>query len=547
MFKMSKPSSFSTICTSTCAFELTGLLLSLSIYHTNETIYIMSDTETKDIIDKITPKPKLNIIWYINLNEYNGMNRQIMESIKAWSQFQMSKAKIIEYALKKESDTLFLDCDIVITNVINDIDKTKDLGISPQFIKKEILDEYGFYNGGVLWTKNKEVPSDWIEFTKTSRYYDQASIEDLAKKYDYFEFGENYNLQTWRFIHALEGPQAIISNITSVPNDTIYYKNKPLKFIHTHFLEDRFKPFNNIILQHLQNAQMYKILAIIFRVINNKWILKIPKQPQQGMFHHTNDSYRELAILLKLKNNDVDILYDSKTTQCWLEPNILTYDRPTLQWCNQEINNSSLLLLGNGDVTVEGKTLKDNIKHLTIKPWIFWPRKPMLLEKILKDNHILSYEERIIESIFIGNYENNVQEHYRNTNNKWEDVISDFHCTKGNKHKFTHEDYLLKLRSSKYGLCLRGFGSKCHREVELMAFGTVLIITPEVSIKSYTEPLIENIHYIYVSTPNELKDKIKLLSKEDWVKMSNECYRWYQRNVHSDNCWINMITNILYN
>jgi len=544
---MSKPASFSTICTSTCAFELTGLLLSLSIYHTNEIIYIMSDTKTKDIIAKITPQPKLNIKWSIKLDEYDGMNRQIMEQKGIIKEFWNNKARIMSKALEKENDTLFLDCDIIITNVIDDIDKTKDLGVSPQFIKKEILDIYGFYNGGCVWTKHKQVPDDWIEFTKTSRFVDQASIEDLVKKYTYFEFGENYNLQTWRFIHSVGGPQEIVSYITSKNNDTIYYKNKPLKFIHTHFLEDRFKPFNNIILQHLQNAQMYKILAIIFRVINNKWILKIPKQPQQGMFHHTNDSYRELAILLKLKNNDVDILYDSKTTQCWLEPNILTYDRPTLQWCNQEINNSSLLLLGNGDVTVEGKTLKDNIKHLTIKPWIFWPRKPMLLEKILKDKHILSYEERIIESIFIGNYENNVQEHYRNTNNKWEDVISDFHCTKGNKHKFTHEDYLLKLRSSKYGLCLRGFGSKCHREVELMAFGTVLIITPEVSIKSYTEPLIENIHYIYVSTPNELKDKIKLLSKEDWVKMSNECYRWYQRNVHSDNCWINMITNILYN
>ena len=543
---MSKPASFSTICTSTCAFELTGLLLSLSIYHTNETIYIMSDTETKDIIDKITPKPKLNIIWYIDLNEYNGMNRQIMESIKAWSQFQMSKAKIIDYALKKESDTLFLDCDIVITNVINDIDTSKQLGISPQFIKKEILDEYGFYNGGVLWTKNKEVPSDWIEFTKTSRYYDQASIEDLAKKYDYFEFGENYNLQTWRFIHALEGPQAIISNITSVPNDTLYYKHKPLKFIHTHFLEERFKVFNNILIQHLQNAKMYKILAIIYRLINNKWILKIPKQPQHSIFHHSNDSYRELTILLKLKNNDVDIKYEENTTHCWLEPNILTYDRPTLQWCNQEITTSSVILLGNGDINNEGELLKQKLKTIIIKPWIFWPRKPLLLEKILKNKHILSYEERIIESIFIGNYENNVQEQYRNTNHKWETVITAYHCTKGNKHKFTHEEYLLKLRLSKYGLCLRGFGSKCHREVELMAFGTVLIITPDVSIKSYSEPLIENTHYIYITYPEELQDKLNSISEESWNTMSKECYNWYQRNVHSDKCWTNMIETLLY-
>jgi hypothetical protein len=544
---MTKPSSFATICTSNCAFELTGLLLSLSVYHPNETIYILSDTKTKDIIDNITPKPKLNMIWYVELDKYDGMNRQIMEKNNLWSDFQMSKAIIIKKGLEKENDILFLDCDIIITNVIDDIDNTKDLGVSPQFIKKVILDKYGVYNGGVLWTKHKQIPDDWIEFTKTSRFFDQASIEDLVKKYTYFEFGENYNLQSWRFIHADGGPEEIISYISSKNNDTIYYKNKPLKFIHTHFLEDIFKIFNNILIKHLQNAQMYKILAIIFRVIHNKWILKIPKQPQQGIFHHNNDSYRELAILLKIKNKDVDIIYDTNITQCWLEPNILTYDRPTLQWFNQEAVNTSLVLLGNGDINNEGLILKNNIKHLNIKPWIFWARKPMLLEKILKEKHILLYEERIIESIFIGNYENNIQEQYRNTNIHWKNVISEYHCTKGNQYKFTHEEYLLKIRSSKFGLCLRGFGSKCHREIELMAFGTVLIITPEVSIKSYSEPLIENIHYIQVSSPEELKDKISLISKEKWCYMSNECYQWYQRNIHSNNCWNNMISTILYN
>ena len=173
---MSKPSSFSTICTSNCAFELTGLLLSLSVYHKNETIYIMTDKKTKTIIDAMTPQPKLKIKWFIELDEYDGMNRQIMENKGIWSIFQMSKAKIMSKALENEKDTLFLDSDIIITGIIDDIDNTKDLGVSPQFIKKEILDEYGVYNGGCLWTKNKEVPNDWIEFTKTSRFFDQASI-----------------------------------------------------------------------------------------------------------------------------------------------------------------------------------------------------------------------------------------------------------------------------------------------------------------------------------------------------------------------------------
>ena len=69
------------------------------------------------------------------------------------------------------------------------------------------------------------------------------------------------------------------------------------------------------------------------------------------------------------------------------------------------------------------------------------------------------------------------------------------------------EDYLMKLSQSKYGLCLRGYGSKCHREVELMAFGTVPIITPEVSIKSNMNPPIENVHYITANNPNVLKER----------------------------------------
>ena len=543
---MVKPSSFSCICTSNCAFELIGLLLSLSVYHPNEKMYILCDTKTKEIVDIMTPQPKLQIKWFIELDEYDGMNRKMMEQKRIWDKFQMSKATVIAKALEFELDTLFLDGDIIITDLIDDIDASKEIGVSPQFITQEHINKTGYYNGGMLWTKNKDVPNDWIEFTKTSRYFDQASIEDLTKKHSYFEFGENYNLQCWRLLLSDESPQQIANHITSLPNDKLYYKNKPLKFVHTHFLDQRFQQFNNLIIQHLSNAKMYKLLAIIYRVINNKWVLKIPKQPVQGLGRHNNDSYRELPILMKVQNKDVDVKYDDKTIHCWLEPNILTYDRPTLEWCNQEIVTSSVMLLGNGDVNVEGKQLKSKIPNLNIKPWIFWPRKPMLLEKVLKTKGILTYGKRTNESIFIGNFENSVQEKFRKTDASWDTVLTEYHCTKGQQHKFTHEEYLMKLRESKYGLCLRGYGSKCHREVELMAFGTVPIVTPEVTVSSYMEPLIENVHYILVKTPEELKEKLANVSIDKWMKMSSACYEWYQRNVHSKNCWVNMIEHILY-
>jgi hypothetical protein len=281
----------------------------------------------------------------------------------------------------------------------------------------------------------------------------------------------------------------------------------------------------------------------MFRVINQKWIIRVPKQPIIGMGKHKNDSYRELPVLMKVRNKDVDIQYSENTIHCWIEPNILTYDRPTLEWVDEEVNRASLILLGNGDTGVEGKQL-DHI--CTIKPWIFWPRKPMLLEKILKRNGVLLWDERETESIFIGNYENSTQEKYRVTKNRWTDVITEYHCTEGKEHKFTHEEYLMKLRTSKYGLCLRGYGSKCHREVELMAFGTVPIMAPGVTTDSYMESLIEGVHYIRVTKPSDVPGKLDGISETKWAEMSEACYDWYQRNVYSTNCWSNMISHILY-
>ena len=108
------------------------------------------------------------------------------------------------------------------------------------------------------------------------------------------------------------------------------------------------------------------------------------------------------------------------------------------------------------------------------------------------------------------------------------------------------EEYLNKLRNAKYGLCLRGYGSKCHREVELMAFGTVPIITESVSIDSYIDPPKEDIHYIRCHDPKNLKENISKINEEQWTNMSNNCYDWYQRNVYSKQSFTNMINKILY-
>ena len=150
------------------------------------------------------------------------------------------------------------------------------------------------------------------------------------------------------------------------------------------------------------------------------------------MWNHDNTSFRELALLLQKNNKDVKIELTDKV-HCSLFESIILYDRPTSQWFNPDLKQSSLILLGNGDINAEGKELE---KHgLKVKPWIFWPRRPFIIEKFLESNKIKSYLERTIESIFIGNIENNVQNQYRNTNNKWENVLDVYHCVQGTQHK----------------------------------------------------------------------------------------------------------------
>ena len=535
------PDSFCFISTYNCSHELIGMLLSLSIHHKNSKVYGLIDTETKNRLDIIKSHLRLHLFLNVTLDKYSNKNRSIMVNEGIWDEFQMQKANVIKYALENEKDTMFLDSDIVFFNPINVIDKSKELGVSPHYIKKSNTDEVGYYNGGCLWTKNKNVPNDWIEFTKTSRYHDQASIEDLTKKYSFQEFGKEVNFMPWRIIVG-DNPKEVINSI-NINNNQLNIGDKPLVFLHTHFHDQRFLQINNIFINALRKLKRYKELLIIDRIINKNWTIKIPKQPRQGLWRHANDSFRELVFLYKKNNSDVNIeLIDNG--HCWLGNHILLYDRPTREWFNKDLIDTSLILLGNGHINQEGKLLKDN--GLNVKPWIFWPRRPFVLERILDNNKILNYHERKTGSIFIGNFENQVQEKYRLTNQDWKYVLDEYHCTAGTKHKFTQEEYLNKLRNAKYGLCLRGYGSKCHREVELMAFGTVPIITESVSIDSYIDPPKEDIHYIRCHDPKNLKENISKINEEQWTNMSNNCYDWYQRNVYSKQSFTNMINKILY-
>jgi hypothetical protein len=238
--------------------------------------------------------------------------------------------------------------------------------------------------------------------------------------------------------------------------------------------------------------------------------------------HKSNCSFRELIDIWQEKGY-CSVEY-SPDIFCWANSykNILLYDYDTLRELNKTNNiNYKFGLFANTVCTTD-----------KCKPWIYFPKSPRMIDNIRKKN-LLNYKNRTIESIFLGRIENKTQGKNRNKN-YWNNAnLEIFYCAELNKNEnylYSKEKYLEKLSHSKFGLCLPGFGPKCHREVELIGMGAIPIFTPGVD-NTYHEPLIENMHYIYASCPEEIIPKIKSISQEKWTEMHILGQEWYERNI----------------
>ena len=527
------PNSFCTICTGKYKEELYCLLLTLSIHHSGEKIYILCDKEIKQYLQTVEPQPRLVIKIYPTLNRYSLIGKKDMIKMGLWCDFQLMKIDIMKHAIEKSGDTLYLDSDNVILDRITDIDKSKKIGFSRQYLHVEKTNEIGEYNGGMVWCKDKQMLDKWVEYTKISRYFDQAALEDVYEDYekDCFLFSENYNIQDLRFSYPIDSEERVCSKF-KVERKRLLYDKKPVKNIHMRFLEN-LTPINNFILLKLREAKLYKEIICIFRCINKKWLIHIPKQPtQEKLYLHSNDGFRQLVFLIKLNNKDVDICYNTDTYHCWLHPDILFYDRSSFLWVNKEFATSSLILLGNCNKQNYTREL-DHI-GLISKDWYFWPQYPMLIEKHLKTYESKKYHDRKNAVLFYGNMD--ILENKK----RWNKIITN--CVE----KFNSKQSINEICDSKFGLCFNEVKVKSYRMMEMMAFGTVPIVNINVIIDGL-EGLKENTHFIRVVKPSQLEKKLKHITIEKWQEMSNACMEWYSKNIHSKMIWKNTINKILYN
>jgi hypothetical protein len=177
------------------------------------------------------------------------------------------------------------------------------------------------------------------------------------------------------------------------------------------------------------------------------------------------------------------------------------------------------------------KGLFGGMQHSSGLPWIYWARRPKMLHNKIECG-LKSFDQRAIESIFLGKIENGIQ-HQNRTRQDWSKIVEFFSMPVRMGDSFTwpytQEQYLEHVSNSKFGLCLPGYGPKCNREVEYLGLGVVPLITEGVDTRYY-DPLIEGKHYFKVNTIEDVKTVIKDCSKDRWEYMSYNCRKWYEQN-----------------
>lgn len=529
----SAPSSFVTLaCGDHAAHECIGCICTIGAFHPDAHIYVLVDKMAEQVLETATlPRGvRASLHLWRSLDPWSNMNRRQMEAQGVWLEFMLQKTRGIEWAMRDHPDVAFIDGDTILLSPIV-VDKTKQIAMTPHNIRRGDEIKYGRFNGGFLWTRVVEVAEAWRKASEGSRFFEQSAMEDLERLFDTDILGDESNLGWWRLVQNAKPSREVASwyKPDQTSNTIVHVPSgKPVTFIHTHFDDPRYKIFNEWIMRMLRACKAAAPLAAIDRVRSKAWVVRIPKQPQPLPFKHVNDTFRALAPMWH--RSDVSVREDPSLRCCpMLGADIVLYDWDTHGQLISSIADAALVLIGNDDVTSSAWS-----RHRA-KPWIFWPRAPRTLMTFRDARSSLPWEERDVSSIFIGNYENAVQQMRRKTvEDSWNKVIQHFELVGGPKHKYSPIEYLSLLSRARFGLSLPGYGLKCNREIELLALGTVPLVTPEVSITSYHEPLRDGVHVLVVTSPEDARARMDAMTKEDWSRMSRAGMEWYERNASVD-------------
>lgn len=234
-------------------------------------------TYAEYMICKISLEQYHNVEWFISCDSYaykllsNLNNVHLIQSISVddtaciqsrngknalFHDITSHKIDGILAGIDKHGYCIFLDTDLVFTAPLEQrffsllTNENIDIIVSPHMTNSPHIESIvGYYNTGFFSISNinlaykyKEICGKSIEY---DLYYDQQPLQFAC--YDYIIAGLpiNYNIGWWRFLSKSFNKETQYSKLMNnndyeslcLEDNTIFYKNKPAIFFHTHMLK----------------------------------------------------------------------------------------------------------------------------------------------------------------------------------------------------------------------------------------------------------------------------------------------------------------------
>ena len=203
------------------------------------------------------------------LDVYSDLTRKKMESMPSqqglknfFHDFTLEKCNLMSWAIATHGDgVLFCDADICWMGPLPDIPKTTELALSPHYIRHEDEKKFGTFNAGFLYIKSQAIVEKWLLESLLSDFYEQYSLNVLAKTYSYYTFGPHINYGWWRMFQAPVSPDQRKAEWVGLT-----VKGKPLVCIHTHWKtnDPMTREFNIWILNRIKSNKDFDRLSILF-------------------------------------------------------------------------------------------------------------------------------------------------------------------------------------------------------------------------------------------------------------------------------------------
>ena len=274
-----KITSVATLVNANALADLHVLLFTLDLWNSPApTLYIYTDETTDKEVKKISYSGKIHT--KIALNRYSTLNRRQMERMPGthyktlFADFCAEKPSLMKWAMETSSQgVLFNDADICHLAELPEIPDNTQIALSRHMIRTYDEAKYGQFNAGFLYLQTPFLTERWLAACKTSRFFEQACLEDLADG-SHYEFPIQNNYGWWRMFqsdHSSDLQKKAWSILRK--NDSysgILVETQPLRSIHTHWQEREdavTRSFNLFVFEYLKKlTSMKKTKALLHKI-----------------------------------------------------------------------------------------------------------------------------------------------------------------------------------------------------------------------------------------------------------------------------------------